>query len=186
MDQVLDASTSLLQYCRNSQKPFYQHQLQRHLNTTFKNLTSIEWTYHPTSDEVIQYYNSYAANQTIPEDTQFRNSELYMFIRSFILLCALDTYGRCETVEQTEASIERGRAFLQGGILTILKCLPTWTTYKQDFDDWNLTMNFLLKTKYAPWFTKLDAMKTIDSADHARFKQEWNGILQEAFDQLKE
>lgn len=126
-------------------------------------------------NDVIDYYNKFV-NGDVDNDPTFDNSEVYLFIRYFILICALDTYGRCQGSEGLNVALERGKAALNGGLVSSLKRLKQWNNLLKAYGGEESLLNWMLNMKNATWFTKLEEENKKEITDA------WHGILKEAFE----
>jgi hypothetical protein len=175
-DIIVRVISPLFRYAA-SDKDFNKAELDVYAQEIVNVWNAVDFTFKPSSKEVIDYYNSFVSDGA-PEDPIYRNSELYMFIRYAIMLCALDSYGPCNSIEDMECALERGTRFIEGGILEHIKRLSVWSDYSSDFNGWNILIEWVLNTKYPTWFTKgID----IHNSSIKNIAGRWKNILRAGF-----
>jgi hypothetical protein len=127
-------------------------------------------------DDVIEYYNRFMKDDVIT-DPAFDNSELYLFIRYFIIICALDSYGRCEGTEELNTALERGSIALNLGLVSSLKRMdPLKKIHKAYGGTEEYLVNWMLNMESATWFKKMR------EENKNEITVKWHRILKEAFD----
>jgi hypothetical protein len=135
-----------------------------------------------TPEEVTQYYNDYISNKTICNDDKYNNSELYIFIRFIFMIVAVDSYGPCETIEEMELALERGKQFLEIGILEKTFNMRSAKKYAENYMNWKLIKDWILKFRYPASFTKKEILDSMDKEKMYKINKEWRESLRVAFD----
>lgn len=127
-------------------------------------------------DDVIDYYNKLLKDE-VKRDPAFNNSEIYLFIRYFIMVCALDSYGRCKGPEELNAALERGRTALNGGLVSSLKRMDPWKKIMKAYGETDEPLvRWMLSMGSATWFMEM-------KEDHNKeITDKWHRILKEAFE----
>lgn len=128
--------------------------------------------------EVVDYYNQWI-NKECLENPTIISSENYLFLRYFILICALDSYGRCETIEGMRGALESGRQHLSGGLAASLKRLDPWNHFLDAYGGSSTPLlEWILTVEHPTWFTKLDH---IDKEKEKEIREIWRASLQDAW-----
>ena len=151
-----------------------------------KEWTALNFPFKPTIDEVVKYINLRTKTDEdrafIVSDHDYANCELYIFLRYCILICSLDSYGRCRTIEGARHALARGTQALRTGVLiSHIKRLRPCAEYMETFGGWEpfitwLTDNMLVGTS----FTKHELPPDTERLDIGEC---WKKELKRAFEQ---
>lgn len=151
-----------------------------------KEWLALNFPFKPTANEVVKYLN--LRKKTDPDDRAFivsdydySNCELYIFLSHCSTITALDSYGRCQTIEGLRRAFARGTQALQTGVLiSHIKRLPPWTKYVEEFGSWNDTIDWLLSRPFGTSFTEV---KFPPDEERLEIGARWKEVLRQAFAQ---
>lgn len=134
-----------------------------------------------TANEAIHFHNNFFYNKTVVKDPKFYNSEAFMIMRYILMICAVDSYGRCETMEGLERALQRGKQFLELGILERIINMLSAKKYADDFMNWKSIKDSVLTMRVPTSFTNLNHL---DRGKIDIMNKEWRESLRVAFDML--
>ena len=139
------------------------------------------FSYNATIDEVIEYHNAYVNGA--PQNLKFENSEFYLFNRYVMLICSLDSYGRCNTLNGMNAALERGRQHLNAGLISSLKRMKPWAFFAEAYGDSMAPMNLILSIiRHAAAFTNTKGV--VEEEAEQEVTRKWRAILRDAIDKF--
>lgn len=165
---------SLYKYTSDHEASFSQSRLDTLLNTFCESWNALEFTDGLTPEEIHDYVER--EMHTDP-GSGVCDTEYFLFTRLFNMISALDFFGPCDTAENAARTLARGKLFLHGGMLSLLRRLPAWTTYADYFENWSRMIASIVNSDSVTYFTSAEGPTP-------ELRKEWQDALRIAFGRL--